>query len=123
MASSLKQLALVLQVAEELHIDGKLNNEDFQRLIENVEVEYKHSSNYMREVKIWLTELMNTDRANGHIHNLDNLLLSFLESADADDQQKRTEILTLVKQFRKILTVTEGYNEKLLIRQLNHLQN
>ena len=123
MASSLKQLALVLQVAEELHIDGKLNNEDYQRLIENVEVEYKHSSNYMREVKIWLTELMNTDRANGHIHNLDSLLLSFLESADADDQQKRTEILTLVKQFRKILTVTEGYNEKLLIRQLNHLQN
>lgn len=121
MASSLKQLALVLQVAEELHVEGKLHNEDYLRLIENVEAEYKHSSHYLREVKVWLAELLRSDRATGHIINLDGLLISFLESPDADDQQKRTEMLNLVKQFKKILTVTEGYNEKLLIKQLNHL--
>lgn len=123
MASSLKQLALVLQVAEELHFEGKLQNDDYQRLIENVEAEYKHSSHYMREVKTWLGELLRSDRAANQLNSLDDLLFSFLESADADDHEKRTEIIQLVKQFKKILTITEGYNEKLLIRQLNHLQN
>ncbi|WP_027064565.1 hypothetical protein [Maribacter sp. Hel_I_7] len=123
MASNLKQLALVLQVAEELHVEGKLQNEDYKRLIENVEAEYKHSSNYMREVKVWLNELLSNDRASNQLQTLDTLLFTFLESSDADDHQNRTEIILLVKQFKKLLSITDGYNEKLLVRQLNHLQN
>ena len=121
MGNSLRQLALVLQVAEELHLDGKLQREDYLKLVHNVETDFKNSTDYLKDVKLWLRQLLGADSATGHIQNLDTLLFSFLESPDADDLEKRVQILQLVKLFKNILVTTDGYNEKLLIKQLRRL--
>lgn len=121
MGNSLKQLALVLQAAEQLYDEGKLEKPDYLRLVSNVETNYRDSSYFVKDLKNWAKELLHTDRAVNHERNLDTLLVSYLESPDADDHEKRVEVLQLVKLFKKILTTSQGYDQKLLLNQLNRI--
>lgn len=108
----LHKLALVLEVAEELHRDGKLNDQDFARLVEGVEETFKNPNTFKNELAKWAADLLNMDHIDNHIANLQLLVNTFMESPEADDHQKRVEILQLTNKLTLLLSGIAGYDQR-----------
>ncbi|KAA2218240.1 hypothetical protein [Maribacter flavus] len=108
----LHKLALVLEVAEELHRDGKLDDADFARLVEGVEETFKNPNKFKNELAKWAVDLLSMDKMENHLQNLQHLVNAFMESPEADDHQKRVEILQLTNKLALLLSGIAGYDQR-----------
>ena len=120
MSRKLRHLATALQVAVELHHEGKLDNKDYLRLVHSIEVSYKNPDSFTADLTKWCIDFLQFDNVDNHLANFDILVDSFLSSADADDHNTRTEVLVLITQLKKLLLGVQEYDQKKLIeRYLN----
>jgi len=116
MVENLRKLAMVIDVAETLHHEGKINKDDYLRLISGIEETYKNPNSFAAELTSWAADLLQMDDNTNHIKNLEKLLQTFLESPDADDYQVRLEMLQMIRQFKTLFTGIQQYQQKELIK-------
>jgi len=107
---------LVLEIAQELYENKKLQKEDFVNLINAVELQYKNPNNFVTELTNWAVDLMQLDDVVQHAKNFETMVSSFLDSPDADDKTTRTEVLQMVSLFRMLFVNLEGYNQLDIIK-------
>lgn len=123
MGKGLHNLARVLEVAEELHREGSLSKPSLIKLVDAADTSLNDEKQFIKELQVWALDLMQMDDLGNVLDIMKKVLVSFLQSPDADDHSLRGNALEVFLHFEKLLVAANNYDqEQIALKLMNNGQ-
>lgn len=122
MNTNAEKLNTLLTVASEMLEQEELTLDQYKKIVAAAEVTFKDIKGFVPEIAQWVAGLLQADSASSYNKKLKELLNAYLESADADDQARRTEIVQFVNSLHLLFRNLSGYHRTKLVEQLIKLR-
>jgi|SRR5690606_31980892 len=117
----IKNVELLLKAATFMHGEGKLSNDEFKSIVEDLENYYRKPELFWPDIAKWIKSVLSIDSPTGHLDKIQLLVDSFMESSGAHSELTRAELLLLGNQLKALFLNLNDFEPSEINNQLNRM--